>query len=283
MKTMFARYGNIKAGKFAATDLEQSSSDYDEQEYENLNDLETVLDKVGIKLRKNAKEWKDFDTVLKEIMDKWKTWDQTTQNAVATAFAGTRQRENFLTLMDNQGDIEKYAKIADNSYGTATSKMEAYTDSVEASRQRMQNAIEKWSLQFEGQDVIKFFYDSIAYATENMHIFTATLMLLTAWLGKDTILSTLGNVFSKLGMKLTDFSLILDERLLNKKYAGSKAEERKLRRQEEKQENWRYTQQEYYRRDFESFAKRKKLTEEEKAKLGDMQGELLGLGVNDKK
>ena len=149
--------------------------------------------------------------------------------------------------MDNQGDIEKYAKIADNSYGTATSKMEAYTDSVEASRQRMQNAIEKWSLQFEGQDVIKFFYDSIAYATENMHIFTATLMLLTAWLGKDTILSTLGNVFSKLGMKLTDFSLILDERLLNKKYADSKAEERKLRRQEEKQENWRYTQQEYYR------------------------------------
>ena len=283
MKTMFARYGNIKAGKFAATDLEQSSSDYDEQEYENLNDLETVLDKVGIKLRKNAKEWKDFDTVLKEIMDKWKTWDQTTQNAVATAFAGTRQRENFLTLMDNQGDIEKYAKIADNSYGTATSKMEAYTDSVEASRQRMQNAIEKWSLQFEGQDVIKFFYDSIAYATENMHIFTATLMLLTAWLGKDTILSTLGNVFSKLGMKLTDFSLILDERLLNKKYAGSKAEERKLRRQEEKQENWRYTQQEYYRRDFDKFAKDKKLTEEEKAKLGDMQSELLGLGVNDKK
>ena len=185
--------------------------------------------------------------------------------------------------MDNQGDIEKYAKIADNSYGTATSKMEAYTDSVEASRQRMQNAIEKWSLQFEGQDAIKFFYDSITYATENMHIFTATLMSLTAWLGKDTILSTLGNVFSKLGMKLTDFSLILDERLLNKKYAGSKAEERKLRRQEEKQENWRYTQQEYYRRDFDKFAKDKKLTEEEKAKLGDMQGELLGLGVNDKK
>ena len=110
-----------------------------------------------------------------------------------------------------------------------------------------------------------------------------TLMLLTAWLGKDTILSTLGNVFSKLGMKLTDFSLILDERLLNKKYAGSKAEERKLRRQEEKQENWRYTQQEYYRRDFDKFAKDKKLTEEEKAKLGDMQSELLGLGVNDKK
>ena len=98
MKTMFARYGNIKAGKFAATNLEQSSSDYDEQEYENLNDLETVLDKVGIKLRKNAKEWKDFDTVLKEIMDKWKTWDQTTQNAVATAFAGTRQRETKFSV-----------------------------------------------------------------------------------------------------------------------------------------------------------------------------------------
>ena len=83
-----------------------------EEEYENLNDLETVLDSLGIKLRENAKEWRDFDTVIQDIAEHWDNWDLTTKNAVSTAFAGTRQRENFLTLMDSWEDVGKYAEIA---------------------------------------------------------------------------------------------------------------------------------------------------------------------------
>ena len=60
------------------------------------NDIETVLSSIGIKLRENAKEWRDIDDVLQDIADSWDNWDKTTQNAVATAIAGTRQRENVL-------------------------------------------------------------------------------------------------------------------------------------------------------------------------------------------
>ena len=170
-KTIYSRFGNVKAGKFVASQEEMNSSNYNEEEFESINDIETVLSSIGIKLRENAKEWRDIDDVLQDIADSWDNWDKTTQNAVATAVAGTRQRENVLQLFDNWDEVDKYAEIAANSYGTATEKMEAYTDSVEASQQRIKVAIEKWALYFDGSNVMKTFYDSIGYVIENLHIF----------------------------------------------------------------------------------------------------------------
>ena len=74
------------------------SSNYNEEEFESLNDIETVLSSIGIKLRENAKEWRDIDDVLQDIADSWDNWDKTTQNAVATAIAGTRQRETKFSV-----------------------------------------------------------------------------------------------------------------------------------------------------------------------------------------
>ena len=53
-KTVFSRMGNIKAGKYSASAEEIQSGDYNEEDYEALNDVETVLDSVGIKLKENA-------------------------------------------------------------------------------------------------------------------------------------------------------------------------------------------------------------------------------------
>ena len=87
-KTVISRYTNVKAGKFVASVEDQQSSDYNEDEYESLNDIETVLDATGIKIRKNAKEFRDFEDVLEEIASKWDSFDQTTQNAIGTALFG---------------------------------------------------------------------------------------------------------------------------------------------------------------------------------------------------
>ena len=86
------RIGNVKVGKFTASVEDMASEDYNEEEYENLNDIETVLDSIGIKLRENATTYKDTEEVLQEIADIWDTLDETTQNALTTALAGTRQR-----------------------------------------------------------------------------------------------------------------------------------------------------------------------------------------------
>ena len=54
-KTLFARMGNIKAGKFV-----------DDETGENLNDVEKVLSKFDISLRKADGTFRDFDEVLTE-------------------------------------------------------------------------------------------------------------------------------------------------------------------------------------------------------------------------
>lgn len=205
-KTIFSRFGNVKAGKFVASYEDTQSADYSEDEWTNLNDIETVLGRIGIKIRENAKEWRNVDDVLSEIGEKWNTWDKTTQNAVATAIAGTRQRENVLTLFANWDEVSKYAEIAENAYGTATKKMEAYTESVEASKNRMTVAIENWALSLNQSDTIKAFYDSITFAIENIHTLILAFGALAAALNTKAITSFFGSTWTKFGKKMIDMS-----------------------------------------------------------------------------
>jgi TP901 family phage tail tape measure protein len=55
---------------------------------ESLNDVETVLNKMNIKLRDSKKEWRSFEDVLDEIGEKWNDFAETEQSQIATAIAG---------------------------------------------------------------------------------------------------------------------------------------------------------------------------------------------------
>ena len=119
-QAIFSRMGNVKAGKF----VKDSESD--------VNDVETVLKKLGIQLRDSQGNFRNFGTVIDEIGNKWKSYSNLEQNAIATAVAGTRQRENFLVLMSNFNTALKYQETATNSAGTATQKYNDYTQGLEA-------------------------------------------------------------------------------------------------------------------------------------------------------
>ena len=87
-KTLYSRYGNVKSGKFVA-----GAGDEDAAEFEALNDIEKVLNKIGISMRNTSAEFRNIDDVLAEIAKKWTTLSDVERNAISTAFAGTRQRE----------------------------------------------------------------------------------------------------------------------------------------------------------------------------------------------
>ena len=76
-QNIFSRMGNVKAGKFI-----------DDETGESLNDVEKVLDKLGIKLRDNKDTFKDFGSVLDEIGGKWNGFTKVEQNAIGVAVAG---------------------------------------------------------------------------------------------------------------------------------------------------------------------------------------------------
>ena len=158
------------------------SPDYNEEDFAKLNDIERVLTKLNIKVRENATTWRSVDDILADIASKWDTFDQTSKNAIATAVAGTRQRENVITLFENWDDVAKYEEIASNAYGTAAEKMNAYTDSVEAAQTRLTVAVEDWALRLNQSNHIKAFYEVLTKIIENLDVFAVSLLGITTLL-----------------------------------------------------------------------------------------------------
>ena len=137
MKMIISRYGNVKAGAFGRMNL-----DADSEDGSAINDVERVLKKLGISMRKTHSEFKDFDETIGEIADKWNTLDNISQKAIATAFAGTRQQEAFVTLMQNWNKYQELYETSRNSEGTAETKYQAVQESLTAAMNRLTTIIE---------------------------------------------------------------------------------------------------------------------------------------------
>ena len=202
MKTVYSRFQNIAAGKFVAAESDIESENYNEEDWANLNDVETALGALGIKIRDSVDNFRNFDDVIDEIASKWSSFSDVQQSGIATALAGTRQRENLITLFENFDLVQKYEQIAANSYGTAAEKMKAYTDSMEAARTRMTASLEKWTLALDGSKALKVFYNAIADVSDNLVAWSTSIiamMALTNTAGVGTgIQNGLGKIWSVL-------------------------------------------------------------------------------------
>ena len=146
-RTLYARMGNIKVGKFV-----------DDETGESLNDVEKVLGKLGIQLRDEQGLFRNFADVLDETAANWDNYTNVQQHAIATAFAGTRQQEKFIILMRDYGKALDYAAVAADSAGTAQEKFNAaYMDSIEAKINGLTAAWEKFSMTILDSDLVKGF------------------------------------------------------------------------------------------------------------------------------
>ncbi len=133
-RTLFARMNNVKAGKFI-----------DDETGEALNDVEKVLGELGVSLRDTNGLFRNSGEVLDEVASKWGTYNNVQQHAIATAFAGTKQQEKFLVLMQNYGTATEYATIASESAGTAVEKFGAHTESIQGKMASLTASFERLS------------------------------------------------------------------------------------------------------------------------------------------
>ena len=162
-QSIFSRMNNIKINRFI-----------DDESGESLSDTETVLNKLGIKLRDTSDTYRDFDDVLDDVGKRWNTFTQVEQNAISVAMAGTRQRENFTALMQRYGDALKYSEVAANSSGTAMKRYEQYQDSIDAKTNELTNSLEALSMNTISEDL----YKDILEATTGIIEFTDQTNLL---------------------------------------------------------------------------------------------------------
>ncbi len=192
MKSLLARYGNVKAGVFSSMGL-----DDDGETTENINDIEKVLGKLGIRVRSSNLEMRSLSDVLDELNEKWSTYDTVTKNAISTAFGGTRQRENFLVLMENYNRYKELTEESANAAGTADKKYEAYMDSMEAATKRLTNAWEEFTLKLQSSNLMKLGINFLAGVVENMDKIVKLATILTPLLAGKRIKAFIGNTWEK--------------------------------------------------------------------------------------
>ena len=164
-KSMFARMGNIKAGRLV-----------DPETDEDLSNVETVLNSLGIKLRNNEKDWRNFGDVLDDVAARWNSFSDTQRRAIANAFGQTRNQEKFLILMDQYQTAAEYADISANSTGNAAEKYEAYMDGIEAHINQLTATFEKFSQTVLNSDMVK---EGVDFLTNILNL----LQQITAWSG----------------------------------------------------------------------------------------------------
>ena len=155
-KTIFSRLTNVAAGKMT-DDLG-----------EPLNDVETVFNGLNIKLRDSSGEFRNMYDVISELADKWEHLDNVEQNWVSTSVAGTRQRETFLTLMENWDRARTLSATAMNSEGMAMDKMQVYLESIEAHVKQLKAAIEDLVYNQEVVDFINLIIDGLRMLVESI-------------------------------------------------------------------------------------------------------------------
>lgn len=120
MKSLFSRLQNIKVGKYISDTGEQ------------LNDVEKVLNKLGIKLRTSATEWREPMQILQEVGEGWSKFTDIDKSAIATALGGTYQRNTLMAILENWDEVSKAQDVAANSAGTSAQKYDIYLNSMQA-------------------------------------------------------------------------------------------------------------------------------------------------------
>ena len=121
IKSIVSRYSQIKTNKFI-----------DYETGEDLSNVETVLGKIGIKIRDGLTDYRDLSDVLTELAGKYDKLNDVERNAVNTALFGTYQQNKGATLLANWDKVEKLTKVSESSTTEALDKFDAYTESIEA-------------------------------------------------------------------------------------------------------------------------------------------------------
>lgn len=154
LNAIFSRMGNIKLARL---------KDY-QNNGEDLSNVETVLRGVGIQLRDSQDEFRDFDDVLADTANRWESFSGVQQRAVSQAFAGTHHMNDFMVLMQNWENVEKYIETADNASGQSMQKFEAYQESLSGKLEGLKGQFQELSTVTLDSDFLKGLVDGATAA-----------------------------------------------------------------------------------------------------------------------
>lgn len=141
-KTIFARMQDIKAGQIDEDGL-------------GLNNVESALARVDIKLRENETTFRDLDSVLEDVASNWDTLNDIEQANIAKSIAGVRQQNLFYVLMQNMSTALEFQTAQYNSLGVAQDRYGKYLDSVQGQQERFNALMEEFKSTVVSDEIVK--------------------------------------------------------------------------------------------------------------------------------
>lgn len=88
----------------------------------------TLYEKFGISVKDQAGNFRPFMQVLEDVDKKWNKLGATEKKQIAVAFAGARQYDAFIALMNNFASVTDLVTVSQNSLGAAQRQNERIGD-----------------------------------------------------------------------------------------------------------------------------------------------------------
>lgn len=124
LKTIYARMEDLKI-------------DGETEDGVKLGEVSSTLDEVGVHIMDVNGDIRDLGEVIEEVGNKWYTWTEAQQSAIAQAIAGKRQYNNLLALFNNWEQYNKELDVSRNATGTLQQQQDTYMESTAAHIQQL--------------------------------------------------------------------------------------------------------------------------------------------------
>lgn len=153
LKSVISRYGEMTGDPSKTVDSEGEEM--------SLNRVDKALQTVGITIHDTAGQFRDFDDVMLELMEKWDSLDSLSQRYIATLMAGNRQQSRFLALVSNVDEYKKALQTAMESEGTGELQTLKTLDSIDAKIEKMKVTIQEFYTSSGLEEAYKSILDTI--------------------------------------------------------------------------------------------------------------------------
>ena len=106
----------------------------------DVNRVDKALRQIGVSLRNASGEFRDMESVLTEVGQKWDTLTSNQQANVAVSLAGTRQQSRLIAMFQDFDRTLDLVNISLESEGATLAQHMSYMEGMEASMTRLTTA-----------------------------------------------------------------------------------------------------------------------------------------------
>ena len=157
------------------------------------------MTKLDIAVRKDKETWRDTGDIIDEVAAKWSSFTDLEKNAISTSMAGVRQKNIFITAMENYDKVLKLTTVSEESAGLSAKRMAAYQDSVAGKTATLTSTIESLYQTMLNSEFIKFL----------LYIATAVVSITGAFGGWSIIIPSVIILMTKFGQTAAFASNVL--------------------------------------------------------------------------